>query len=761
MNCHEFHKGYVELLDPDSAATAARAELTEHLKTCRSCAQFYDEITRTVALLRPSTQVNASPQFKGNVMNKIIQEAKVGHAPAQSREPRRMKAWKPALAAGIAGLLVCAALLWLKFHSAGNSFAEMPAFSLFRQACAAEESLFKGEGIVSIVNEFVVKPISDPALAQGRFFPMNSMASSGKLQFDMLALPAKPGQGYTVEDRAWYDESTGRFARVMTVGHKAIFANSYDGASVYRLEPDAAGALKVVGKPVAADFRAPGSPADFLGLTALLTGKQGTLDEKQSNISDAGEVTLPDGSAARVVKFTMDAPGASKEDREMMGDTYCLYTIRKIGNTIAQVEFMMNGQSSLLIRRLTAAPVTAQEVPWNLAGIEAQPTGIQTSTTPGGSPSPKVSADMVLSNISVQHMVEKADFETYIFAADPPWASKREVTDVLDVASPPQRMFFLSYVAGDHRHVVLIQSPTYNKALGPAAKKGSLAYTSPNGCKVWSGPRGKWLAGILLQSARASIKDQPAENRTGYILETPAGTFPALAINGPLTDAELHALIDSLIPAKEYLKKFPASAALAVIPSNPAGIEAQLGEKQEASEISLQQMVEKAGYETYLFAADPPWTFERHVAIRVDTTTIPPEPRFMISYRARDGRHVVLIQVPSSNSEAPMAERAMKMYPSGYTSPTGFKVCGLRNDALARKTLQRAQPWIKDAPLKNSTAYLIKTPAGSFATLAVNGALTDGELHALIDSLIPVKEYLKKFPASDATGTEKAGTASP
>ena len=82
MNCREFHKGYIVLLDPDSAAPAARAELSEHLKTCRSCAQFYDEIARTVALLRPSTQVNASPQFKESVMNKITQEATAGHAPA-------------------------------------------------------------------------------------------------------------------------------------------------------------------------------------------------------------------------------------------------------------------------------------------------------------------------------------------------------------------------------------------------------------------------------------------------------------------------------------------------------------------------------------------------------------------------------------------------------------------------------------------------------------------------------------------------------
>ena len=82
MNCHEFHKGYIVLLDPDSAEpstrpagkSAAHAELAEHLKTCRSCGQFYDEITRTVALLRPSTQVSASPRFKEKVMDALARQ---------------------------------------------------------------------------------------------------------------------------------------------------------------------------------------------------------------------------------------------------------------------------------------------------------------------------------------------------------------------------------------------------------------------------------------------------------------------------------------------------------------------------------------------------------------------------------------------------------------------------------------------------------------------------------------------------------------
>ncbi|MHC4284689.1 MAG: hypothetical protein ACYSWZ_17220 [Planctomycetota bacterium] len=31
-----------------------------------------------------------------------------------------------------------------------------------------------------------------------------------------------------------------------------------------------------------------------------------------------------------------------------------------------------------------------------------------------------------------------------------------------------------------------------------------------------------------------------------------AGTFPILAINGPITDEELRSVVDNLVPAKEY-----------------------------------------------------------------------------------------------------------------------------------------------------------------------------------------------------------------
>jgi hypothetical protein len=105
--------------------------------------------------------------------------------------------------------------------------------------------------------------------------------------------------------------------------------------------------------------------------------------------------------------------------------------------------------------------------------------------------------------------------------------------------------------------VVLVQAPIYNLTFGAVVKAGTLVYTSPNGFKVWGGGPQKWYAQILLQSAQWLIKDPPSEDRIGYVLESPAGTFPALAINGPVTDDELHKLVDSLISAKEYLKSQP------------------------------------------------------------------------------------------------------------------------------------------------------------------------------------------------------------
>ena len=155
-------------------------------------------------------------------------------------------------------------------------------------------------------------------------------------------------------------------------------------------------------------------------------------------------------------------------------------------------------------------------------------------------------------NVSVQQMQQKAKFETYTFSVNPPWTIQSQITSLNFFGD---NTFINAYRADDGRHVVLTQSKTYKKELGPKIRKGKLIYTSPNGFNVWVGGPKKCYAATMLQSARHFIKDPPADDCTDYALESPTGAVLILAVNGPLADKELHKLVDSLTPPKEHLKQ--------------------------------------------------------------------------------------------------------------------------------------------------------------------------------------------------------------
>ena len=209
---------------------------------------------------------------------------------------------------------------------------------------------------------------------------------------------------------------------------------------------------------------------------------------------------------------------------------------------------MVNGQTHMVIRRIQSDTLDSADIDWDMQDVETRLLGQDQAA------GAMVKADMVVSDVSVQHMIEQSGFATYVFSQQPAWTEACTITDVADPASPGERMFIFTCRVSDGRHVVLVQSPTYNKMLGQVISQGDLVYESPNGFKVVGGGRSKWMANILLRSASYWIKDKPSEDRVGFILAGPDGTYPALAINGPLTDEELHSLIDSLVPAKAYLQ---------------------------------------------------------------------------------------------------------------------------------------------------------------------------------------------------------------
>jgi hypothetical protein len=84
------------------------------------------------------------------------------------------------------------------------------------------------------------------------------------------------------------------------------------------------------------------------------------------------------------------------------------------------------------------------------------------------------------------------------------------------------------------------------------AKKQGLYTEYANGCKVYKNTGGE---AFWTDLCFRNCGFEPAKDRVGFIVETPAGTYPMIAVNGALTEEELAGLISSLIPAKEYQVK--------------------------------------------------------------------------------------------------------------------------------------------------------------------------------------------------------------
>lgn len=532
MNCQQSQDIFDNLLVAEPSA-ADEAALAKHLEQCSDCARQYAEARRALAAVTVLDPLPVSDHLTRRIMEALA-DVEVSQGANGTDRDRRIRPWQVAAAFATAAILLIA--LTPLFH-AGRGQSEPSAFGLLAAACAAEENQFAGKEIVHLVNEIIVLPVADPALAQMRWLPLLSLEATGKPRFNQLTLPAEVDKGYTVEDQSWYDPATGRFARVLTRDGKPIFANSYDGTNVYVEEAPADGPPRIVSHPIAKDFQAPKSPAEFLGMAA---GLRSGLDVKdESLVSNVEKTTLDDGAEARVVKLAF-----AKADAKEAISSYWLVTIRSDNNTLEKEEWFVQGKSLLVIRRGKADADKAPGMGWDLAGLAKQLAGAAVAAWP------RILPDMVIPDVSVEHMVQKADFKTYVFSKDPSWAGQRQIMDILELPSPPHRMFVMTYPAKDHRHVVFVQAFAMSQGLPKLAAMEKLIYTSPSGTKVWSGPRDEELARMLLLSAMYSIKDPPGKEITGYLLETPAGTFPALAINGKLSDEELHGLIDSLVPAE-------------------------------------------------------------------------------------------------------------------------------------------------------------------------------------------------------------------
>lgn len=490
--------------------------------------------------------------------------AAMGQTPSTPAPPKMWRSVmhsKLARLAGAAAIIIIAVpvLTWLTRNpDPTDPTKTITSFALLSQACAAEQPIFVGEGIVHIVNEILVYPVDKEAAtaerldkldltpAQRDYFktvnswldynslPVCSLQADGDFGFNQLRLASDLDEPYTIIDQAWYDPATGFFARVMQVAEVPIFANSYDGDLVYSSAIDDDGSLQLIGAPIAETFSPPENPAEFLGLTAGL--RNFVDDDEFQPIHEITEDALADGTPVHTYKLGWV---------DLLGDlnTYWLFRVRDDDNTVAQMEFVVAGQRQLVIRRVRSKPVEVPEISWNLAELDRMIADV-------GQQAPvAVTPDMFLLDVSLEHMIDKADFESYIFATAPTWTEPAIISDIADFANPQKRFLVISYRANDGRHLVLGQSSTFNDFFANLFQGGKPIHSVVNGVKIWGGGPAKWWTQIHLRNCGFT----PAEDRSGYVFETPHHTYVSLAVNGQIAEEELRDLAGSLVPARQLL----------------------------------------------------------------------------------------------------------------------------------------------------------------------------------------------------------------
>jgi hypothetical protein len=518
-----------------------------------------EEILKTIGAEDVPADVHRIAQETSNNFSRSLER------PIQPKQPiiweYIMRSRITKLAAAAAALIIVALAGWFSMNP--DSPPQVSSFTLLSSASAAEQRLFcVPGGIAHIANEIILYPRSEPDTGEllgelesdvtqdrniaflkswlsYRWIPVYLIGPDGQPHEHKLELARHADEAVTVSDLAWYDGATGRFARVLKAGDQVLFANAYDGKYVYVASKGPDGALRVNREAVTGEFRASDNPADFLGIAAGIRGA--VPREHYPPIQDVTTETFADGTPVRIYKLGFTDPWGKVE-------TCFLFTINTDTDVIEEIECVVEGKTTRIHRRVTAETVQKPGLSWNLGEL---------ATSPAVS-SAAVEASQATSIVTPQQMAERATSPVYVFAADPSWTQDRKIYDLPDGTNASARFFSATYRAKDGRDIVLSQGESFSRyfaaVFGKVQELGEQVpwtYESENGFKVLHQNDKKtemWWTEFTLKTSGF----EPHANRVGYILMSPVKTFLVLAINGPVSEQELDALVDSLIPADQY-----------------------------------------------------------------------------------------------------------------------------------------------------------------------------------------------------------------
>ncbi|MHC4740501.1 MAG: hypothetical protein ACYS8Z_01240 [Planctomycetota bacterium] len=468
-------------------------------------------------------------------------------------------------------LILTAGLAVMGWHSLLIESKEPTTLlSLISSACAAEQTLFTGEGIIHITHEITLYPNSDsPDMAAKLeellksdfsssknadfvrawasshvWLPVHSLDPDGQFGWHKLELVKTAEKANLVHEHIWYDPDSGFFARVFKQAGQVLFATSFDGQAVYLAKPSETGRFEIKREPITEQFSLPKNPAEFLGISASF---QGAMDIRNlPPVEKQTSETLPDGTPLRVYKLRW-------EDT----DAYHVFKVHDEDDTIEQIESVAYGTTIQQIQRISSDLAETAGVSWNLAELAGQ-------TTPAQS---EVTFTEGMTEITAQQMADRALIETYVLGRTPDWIAEQTFIEVLDDASPVRRMFMVFCQAKDGRHVAITQGSTLGMYLEAALgmiKKAGFQWTprvfASNRFKLHALPDFRYLPDIGFEgmsnfSPGQVFKDmgfEPSEQARAYLMQSPTNANFAMSVNGVLSNQELEDLIGGLMPAKLY-----------------------------------------------------------------------------------------------------------------------------------------------------------------------------------------------------------------
>jgi hypothetical protein len=180
------------------------------------------------------------------------------------------------------------------------------------------------------------------------------------------------------------------------------------------------------------------------------------------------------------------------------------------------------------------------------------------------------------------------------------------------------------------------------------------------------------------------------------------------------------------------------------------------------TEITAQQMADRALVETYVFGRIPDWIAEQSFIEVLDEAS-PLKRMFMVLCSATDSRHVILIQGSTlgqylgaafnMNKEAGFqwaprvfSSNRFKMHvlPEMRHLPDNVGNRGMRN--WSRGLIFKESGF---EPSENARGYVLHSPTNTDFAMVINGKVSDEELEDLVGGLVPAQLYMESGEALD------------